>query len=517
MTVPVPSLAGMASALTSPVYALPVDIFRVLAGLVGFTYFARIFYDAPDLSSPDGLIDHRLCRRIFPPTRLSFFYPGIPARLFRPVFLLACVASLCVVAGFHARSAAALLFVVAVSTYRWNLFAVYVDDAIVHLLFFWLVLLPVGTTLQLPGLLREGPAVFDSWMTTTVPGASVRAFLANMALVYVAAGIYKFTSPMWRNGSALHAILKMPIARAPELWRAKHHTLLRLGNYWGLIMEPLLAFMFVLPANSVFKWFFVASAAAFHVGIILTLKIPFANLAMLGAIPLALSPEMMQGLMGQPTLTGGTVSPSLLPTDLVALGLVVTLTLMILWEALRSWKLNNLPLWKTHMSGFLGNPMYVVLWLVGIAQSYRLFDWIDTRNYHVRYEVFLTSRRGPGRTRLVDPREMFPRSLRHLLLQSYLIGNVWLQIDADQLAEVRRSLLQRHAQRFARRYPEDCSVEVFVITQRVTTENLSLTRGERRLLMRFECRGGRALLESSRDMTAEPERDEAEEAVCAAS
>lgn len=506
-------LTELASAFTAPVHALPLDVFRVLAGLMGFTYFARVFYDTPDLSSPDGLIDHGLCRRVFPPTRLSFFHPRIPGALFRPVFFVACLASLLVVIGWHPRIAAAVLFVIAVSTYRWNLFAVYVDDGIAHLVFFWLVLLPVGSTLDLPGLIAQGPGAFDAWATVTVPGAGVRALMANMALVYVVAGAYKFTSPMWRDGTALHAILKMPISRTPDFWRAEHGLFLRVGNYWALVMEPLLAFMYFLPPYSVLKWVLVASAVGFHAGIIATMKIPFANLSMLAAIPIAVGPETMQWIFGQPIPATGVVHPLSLP-ETIAVALVVILASMILLEMLRSWSVDNLPLWKTHMSGFLGNPLCILLWLVGIAQSYRLFDWIDSRNYHVRYEVYVTSRRDPGRKVTIDPKRLFPRSLRHLLLQSYLVGNVWLQLPDEQRTEVRDSLLERHAHRFARRNPDADSVEVFAIAQRVTSDNLELTRGERRLLMRFRCRGGRAVLEEAAPMDLASH--EAEEAVCAA-
>ena len=64
----------------------------------------------------------------------------------------------------------------------------------------------------------------------------------------------------------LHAILKMPVSRTPDYWQSRHGTLLRIGNYWALVMEPVLFLMFVLPANSPAKWFFILSAAAFHIG-----------------------------------------------------------------------------------------------------------------------------------------------------------------------------------------------------------------------------------------------------------
>ena len=488
------SLPELASTLGAPMYALPVDIFRVFAGFVGLEYFRRAFVQTPDFSSPDGLIDHEMSQRLFPPTRLSLFQPGVPIGVLRSVFLLACFASILVIFGYQTKAAAVVLFVVAVSTLRWNILVVYVDDAIVHLIFFWLILLPVGTTLSLQDWLEDGTGTLDLWYAATVPGASVRFFLANMALVYVVAGAYKFTSPMWRNGTALHAILKLDIARAPDFWELRHHGILRMCNYWALIIEPLLALMFVLPFNSAAKWFVLVSAGVFHLGIIATLKIPFANFAMLGAVPIALGPEIMQLGLRQPPLPSGGAPTALSPTDIVAIALVTTLTLMVAWEVVRSGRLSRLPLWKTHMSGFLGNPMYVALWCLGIVQSYRLFDWIDSRNHHARYEVFESLEGDLRSRRQIDPGSFFPTSLRHLLLQSYLFGNVWLQIDTEQRERLRVSILARHAQRYARLHSGAGSIEIFSVHQRVTADNLALCCGERRFLMRFTFRNGKATL-----------------------
>ena len=497
------SLAELASALGAPMYALPVDIFRILAGFVGLEYFRRALAQTWDFSSVDGLIDHEMSQRLFPPTRLSLFQPGVATGVFRSAFLLACLASILVIVGYQTKAAAVLLFVVAVSTLRWNILVVYVDDAIVHLTFFWLILLPVGTTLSVQSWLENATRTLDVWYAATVPGASVRFFLANMALVYVAAGVYKFTSPMWRNGMALHAILKMDIARAPDFWELRHHGILRLCNYWALIMEPLLPLMFVLPFNSASKWFVLVSAGVFHLGIIATLKIPFANFAMLGALPIALGPEIMQLGLGQPRLLASGPQTGLSPTEIVAMALVTTLLLMVAWEVVRSGRLSRLPLWKTHMSGFLGNPMYVALWCVGIVQSYRLFDWIDTRNHHARYEVFEWLEGDSRSPHQIDPGLLFPTSLRRLLLQSYLFGNVWLQIDAEQRERLRTSILARHAQRYARLHGGAGRIEVFSVHQRLTADNLDLYRGERRLLMRFAFRDGTATLIAPTEWTRE--------------
>ena len=501
-------------ALAAPIPALPLDVFRVLAGGVLFVYFLNAFRQAGDFSDPDGLIDHRLCARLFPPLRIGLFQPGMPGWVFRATYLGACVAAVCVVVGYHPRAAATFLFAAAVSTYRWNALAAYLDDCIVHLFCLWLILLPVGTTLNLPDLLAGGaanagavaappiaPAAASDWLTATVPGTAPRAFMANMALIYLVAGLYKFSSPMWRGGSAMHAALRMPIARAPHFWTLRHRALLRLVTWAALILEPLFVLIFVLPAGSAAKWALVAAAAVFHLGIIATLKIPYSNALMLAALALPLASEIVSGVSsasGMAAASAASGAPAAAtapltgnaPADFAALALVSLLALMSIWQAARAWLRLPKPGQPYSASGW-ANPIRSLLWLFGLFQSYRLFDWVDARNYHVRYEV---RRLHSGRNESVEPRELFPDGMRHLLLQSYFFGNVWMQMEPANLDAIRRSLLTRHARRFARAHPDAGEIEAVAVVQRITPDNLGLSRGEERLLMRFTCTGGDAVM-----------------------
>lgn len=501
--------------LTAPVHALPLDIARIIIGGVLFFYFLGLLRQARDFSDADGLIDHRLSMELLPPTRISLFQPGMPGVLFRVVFLCACLGSLLVVVGYHPRMSAFLLFLAAASSYRWNVLVAYLDDATMHILCLWLVLLPVGQTLTLQELLAGDPAGRD-WLSATVSGLAPRAFLANMALIYLVAGLYKFTSPMWRNGSAMHVALRMPIARAPGFWTPKWRASLRLVTFAALILEPLFALIFALPAGSVAQWALVAGAVAFHLGIALTLKIPYSNTAMLGALPLAVGPEIMQGWLGS-SPPQGAGAPGVSPSGVVAVTLVALLVVMLAWELANTGR----RLVKRYSSSGWDNPVRALLWMGGVVQSYRLFDWVDARNYDVAFEVrriegadAAGERPGAdvgtgldsgdavrgrnagvaGVGRRIDPRALFPRSMRHLLLQSYMVGNIWLQLSPEELEMVRRSLLVRHARRYARAHPEAGVIDVVAVVQRITADNLELTRGERRPLMRFTCAGGEAVM-----------------------
>ena len=53
--------------------ALPLDLFRVLVGLLGVGYFVRTLREIPDFGALDGLIDHSLQRRLLPFARMGCF------------------------------------------------------------------------------------------------------------------------------------------------------------------------------------------------------------------------------------------------------------------------------------------------------------------------------------------------------------------------------------------------------------------------------------------------------------
>jgi len=69
--------------LVRPTDALPLDILRILIGVVAFAYFLQTLLNANDFSSPDGLIDHELSQSIFGYTD-GLFHPFLRLKFFKP-------------------------------------------------------------------------------------------------------------------------------------------------------------------------------------------------------------------------------------------------------------------------------------------------------------------------------------------------------------------------------------------------------------------------------------------------
>ena len=473
-----------------PVPALPIDVFRVLVGLLSTAYFVHLALQTGDISSPDGLIDHSLTRDIFWYTKMGLFQPGISANELRAIFSLAAAASLALAAGWRPKLMAALMFVVAVSAYRWNFLVIYVDDAIMHLAIFWMLLLPIGRTLVL------GNSDTDRWKSTLVPGGTVRAFMVSLTLVYVVAGMWKWTSPMWRSGTALFAALQTPVAWTPWIWSHDQLPLISIADYTTLILEPAFPLMFVLRRNHPVKWGLLLMMIGFHVGIIATMKVPYANIACLAAIPVIFREELMMFINGGREPAYKCVASSR-TCAVGSVAFVVVLSLAMLGEA-------AVPAWRgpnraeeaaiaqgriTRHAGFLGtqhNPMYLPLWGIGIAQSYRLFDWIDDRNFRVSYRV--TEARADGSARAVDPAEIFPGSIRGVLLQSYIHDVTWGSVPRERADELKLALFARFAHRYCKAHPYSGEVSVLASVGRVSVDGpRPLPRATQ--LMRFSCVG----------------------------
>lgn len=461
-------------------WALPVDLFRVLAGLLLFVYFSHLFSQVPDFSSRDGLIDHALVAKIFWFTRLGFFHPELPLGdgVFYALYALAAAGSLAIVAGWRVKLCAAVLFAITVSAYRWNFIVMYVDDSIMHLLLFWLMLLPVGQTLVLADRWREGRGVWSRWLEIKVPGTTVYCLLGNLALLYLVAGLWKLESPLWRNGFALYASLRLPIAYFPDALGPDDLPWLAVMTHAALFVEPVTPILLSLRPHHPLKWLGLALMVGFHVGIIATMKIPYANVACIAAAVLWFRDEIMQWLRGRAVRAELHTRSAFDRAGKIAL---VFLLIMCVGQTRR-----------LRIFGYTYMPAFAALWFVGVAQDYQLFNWIHTKNW--RGENSLWTTHDGQAPQPLDSERFFPLSLRAVLLQSYLHDVRWIKIPEEQRPRLKRAILRRFAGRFCRLTPDDGTVSVMTRVLQIVPEDPKLEGGKSRFLVEFQCRDGTAVI-----------------------
>jgi hypothetical protein len=375
-----------------------------------------------------------------------------------------------------------------VSAQRWNFIVMYVDDSIMHLVLFWLMVLPVGQTLVLSEWRRDGRAAWERWKQTVVPGTAVICLLCNLSLLYVVAGLWKLESPLWRNGFALYATLRLPIAYWPDYWTPAHLPILAVFTHAALFVEPVIPVLLFLRPNHPLKWLGLAMMIGFHMGITLTLRIPYANVACIAAAALWFRVEIMGWLL-RPRLDRVQLRtrPSFDRAGRIAL---IFLVVMCIGQTRR-----------LQIFGLTYQPAFAALWFVGVAQDYQLFNWIHTKNW--RGENSISVARPDGSTKAVDAGAFFPPTLRAVLLQSYVHDVRWIKIPEDDRPGLKRAILTRFAQRFCRLHPEEGEITVSSRVHQILPEDPELLNGDDRFLVEFECRGNetvvcRTMLDSRR-------------------
>jgi hypothetical protein len=289
--------------LSAPVPAIPVDLFRILIGLLALGYFINLALYAREFLDPQGLVDHQLHEQTIFLSRFGIFSATAPIWQINGALALAIVCCIGTVLGVRIRPCALTAYVIAVSCFRRMFIFTYVDDTIMHLMLLWVVLLPCGETLSLRRLRLPDAQERERWLAAKVSGFVPRLVVFNACLIYLVAGLWKFTSPLWRQGLALFTILKLPaISLFPGYWREFMLLLLVPLSYLALVIEPSLPILLTRKPGSPLKWLGLISALALHLGIVATLKVPFANLAMSAVLVLFFRSELMRILGKRPAM-----------------------------------------------------------------------------------------------------------------------------------------------------------------------------------------------------------------------
>lgn len=477
-----------------PVRTAPIELFRAAVGLLVCAYFVRCFREAALYSAPDGLLDHALSETFNRFTVQPLFRPWAPAWWPRAVFGFAAALSLVMAAGVRARACAAVLYVVAVCAYRWNFLVLYVDDALMHLLLFWVIMLPEGQRFTWRALTRrrEARARTSGW----APGATLRLCLLNIALLYAVAGLTKWTSVMWRDGSAVYAIFRHPIAWSPGLFNPHYRPLLALFGWASMIVEPLLVLAVILPKHHRVKYALLAGALALHLGIALTLDLVFANVGCLVLAILVFHEELADLIDRDAPMPPASVRAPWTWRERVA-----SLAVALLFVAMGCATLQ--PQWRQPLAargretarsitpetgGVVQSAAFAGLWCMGLAQQYRLLDWIDERDVHL-VTSGVEELHPTGERRAVSFDAIVPRTTRGVLLVSYLTGFTWSPLPARDVRRLRASLTERMAARYCRERPSRASVRAGVVFDR---SSAPVTASPMRVTLTFRCEGSTA-------------------------
>jgi hypothetical protein len=460
------------------VYALPLDIFRIAVGAASLGYLLHILSQFGIFTNPAGLIDHALVQSIYPYTRISLFQSGTPAAVLYAALLCGLPLSVGLIIGWRPKLCAGALFVLVVSHARWNFLVMHIDDTVLGLMLFWLCLMPIGKTLILSEWRRAPKDALRKWKTLQVPGASTVSLSVLVRLGYLIAAGWKFAAPMWQDGFALYATLKLPFAYASDFWNPSHIPALASAAHAAMLIELSIPFLLSFPPGAAAKRLGLLLQIALHAGIIITLPFPVANLLMLASALLIFNTEIGRRLSRTPPAKK---MRCLKGREWLTPALVCIFALSVL---------RDIPI-----LGAFSRPATAVLWSIGLYENFRLFDWIDEKNLSADIEVTRETPSGPVPAVYTNPA---PPSLRMAILSGYLVGDpavgsLWIPIPWRHRGPLKNSLLFRAADKFCAQ-EADGTYNLWATLKRITPENADLSKGQRFFFLEAACAGGRPVL-----------------------
>jgi hypothetical protein len=166
--------------------------------------------------------------------------------------------------------------------FTWSLLArnIFVQDAGWNLLRIMMLYLIVAdcsfaalATIRLPALAARVPRVLVS-MRGMLHNGAVALMLFQLCLVYTASVFFKIQGHKWQDGTALYYILRtnqFDLSWAGSLiWHSAF--LVALGTYGTLLFQAAYPF-WIWPRP--YKYVVAAAAVCFHVGILVTMALPF--------------------------------------------------------------------------------------------------------------------------------------------------------------------------------------------------------------------------------------------------
>jgi hypothetical protein len=243
-----------------------------------------------------------------------------------------------------------------------------------------------------------------------------------------------------------------------------------------MAVEPFMALPLFLRPGHPLKHLALVVFAGFHLFILVTLGLPFAMLGLLSTLVLFFAPEVATSAArwsGAPDPSPVTVAPSLSRSGRLAVAFLVVLALATT---------RRIP-----VLGALNVPAYGALWMVGVAQDYRLFNWIDRVNFTVETQA---EELGTDGSALPVGREArYPSSFRAKLLLAYMHDIRWLRLPRQHRLRMRTSIAERLAGWYCRANQPDGTVRIASRIYRLVPTGREFVG--RLLLAQFECaRGG---------------------------
>ena len=290
----------------------------------------------------------------------------------------------------------------------------------------------------------------------------------------------KVFSEMWYTGFAMYPILLIPISRVSEFIKPEHLEIMRIVTYSSLLVEIIIPILLLQRKGSWLKYIGLVLMVSFHVFIIATLRIPFANIAMMGSALLFFREELMDYFHNK-----SAISDSLGSVKRFNYSGVIALIFFILVITSTT---RHIP----HVKVIADIPTRI-LFVAGVMQNYQLFDWINRFNYKIEKEEYFKPAGSDSKIKL-NHKDFLPDAVRYNLFQLRFHGVRWLLwIRGEKRYELRRDIPKRIAAKYCRELDQDGEVFLSTKIQRITEYNYDFKKKPKIVRFKFSCVDGKAV------------------------
>jgi hypothetical protein len=256
---------------------------RIGYGVLFLAILVREFPNRHMIWAPDAPWTADLARRMFDQTGwFSVLTLSDEPAYFEACYAAAVLVSVLFILGWHSRIMAVLFALAVVSFYSRNVLMSDGGDNLMVLMAVYLMFTACGRRWSLDAR-RAGrtvpPGGFRDFTATVMHNCALFVIMAQMCVLYGAAGLFKVQGDTWGDGTALHYVLKQDLFRpwpAVSDFLDGHHVMLAIACYMTVLVQ--VAFPFSLFSK--LKYVVLAILIGMHVGIAVLMALPIFSAVM---------------------------------------------------------------------------------------------------------------------------------------------------------------------------------------------------------------------------------------------
>ena len=256
-------------------------LFRVCVAALLLVDLAIRLQDFSTMYTEEGILPLSLAGQYHEEWRWSLHFLSASTWFQGMLFALAGTCALALLAGWHARVAVILSWVLLVSLHARMPLVLNAGDSYLRLLLFWSMFLPLGKAWSLDALRRPQSPAGAAESPLSVAGAAI---LLQVCIVYWYSGLAKLNE-VWLGGNAMDHLLRYSmLVKPPGEYLVDCHSLLEWLTRGTVLLEISGPFALLAPWKRV-RAVAIVLFAGFHLGIELTLHVGlFAFVSLTGLI-----------------------------------------------------------------------------------------------------------------------------------------------------------------------------------------------------------------------------------------